>query len=124
MRWSLAFVLVTIASTATAEDAQPTRARSPAMIYAGVTTTALGACTVAGSFVLLGFAHLVDGCGDGRTCTTDSSSGMVALSVLGVVVGGLAIAGGIPMIVFGARRVPVEQRTGVWLTPAGMLGSF
>lgn len=74
--------------------------KSPGMLYGGVLLTSIGGVGLISAGVL---GSVTAGCGDCSSSSQDTKS-IVALTML--IVGGICVAAGIPLIISGGKRVP------------------
>lgn len=117
----MALALLSAASVAHADDddrdaVRDTHMRSAPLVGGGIALTTIGGLAIpVGAFILM-FPHDQPECFGPVGCSVDYTAR--DLTGAGILAGGIAaVAAGIPMIVWGGRRVPLS------ISPTGPLGS-
>jgi hypothetical protein len=115
LTWVVAFGLVGLPVTAWADD-QPKVMQSPPLLISGIVLATVGSVALPFGVAVLGTrqpAMMMDclGCPGPDNTTRDMIGGTMVVAGLG------ALVASVPMIIFGARRIPLD------VAPGGPLGS-
>lgn len=117
--WALAFTIVALSDRAGAQSVE-THMRNPALVAAGSAMVVIGAAGLVGSIVFVGpvlqGAKSQDACWGAKSCFESET----VMGVAFIVASAVLAAGGIPLIVIGAKR----DRVTVAVSPAGLAVRF